>query len=60
MHKINGRVIMFLVCGFGVEEVNSIWNSFIKIRSATYLNIGSNPITLGQGNKLRLAQTPLH
>ena len=40
---------------FGMEEVDLIWNTSIKIRSVIYLNICSNPIILGQDNKSRVS-----
>ena len=40
---------------FGMEKMDHIWNTYIKSKSSTYLNIDSNPITLGQGNKQKVS-----
>ena len=42
-----------LCMAFGMEEMDHIWNTCIKFKSTIYLNIDSNLITLGQGNKQR-------
>ena len=48
-------VTINLCVAFGMEEMDHIWNTSIKSKSVTYLNIGSNLITLGQGNKQKFS-----
>ena len=48
-------VTINLCMDFGMEEMDHTWNTFIKSKSATYLNISSNLITLCQSNKQRVS-----